>query len=126
MKIRTHIHKFATQLLKISYTDHLLDDDKISAVLKSLPRSQETLIVLQEYYNLIQSEKLKEHLFITAAAHLSDGQMQKLKCHFEKKFRRNLRVTFSYDPQLIAGIKVQIGDKIFERSIQSTLSLIKD
>ncbi len=125
MKIRTHIHKFAAQLLKISYTNHLLDDDKISAILKSLPRNQETLLVLQAYYNLVRSEKLKEHLFITAAEHLSDEQIQKLKCHFETKFRRNLRVTFSHDPQLIAGIKVQIGDKIFERSIQSTLSLTR-
>ncbi len=125
MRKRSQVQKFASKLLAISTTNGLLDEKKISAILEILPKTIESLHILREYYRLVERASINERLIIHSDRDVSDEQKQKLVTHFEQKFGRKLRTYSIISPELIAGIKIQIGDKIFEQSIYSTLATLK-
>lgn len=124
MQKRTHIKKFAIRLLGISHTNGLLDDRKILAILKVLPKNNNTLLILQQYYSLVVRSKIKEQMIISSDHEVDKESIQKIVTHFEKKFNRKLRIVTKIDPMLIAGICIQVGDKIFEQSIRATLATL--
>lgn len=124
MKKRLNIRKFAKKLLSISRTNGLLDDEKIAAVLNALPKEPNSLSVLREYYSLLKRAISKERLLIFSDNELLDEERDLLVSSFERKAGRKVRVQTEIDPNLIAGVRAQLGDKIFEISVRSTLATL--
>lgn len=121
MRRRSNIRRFAAKLLAISMSDGLLDEKKISAILKILAKDTGILPILREYYRLIKHTLIKEKLLIYSDEEISDPQKNAIVSCFEKKLGRKLRVQLEKDRTLIAGIRIQLNDRIYEHSIRSTL-----
>ena len=58
---------------------------------------------------------------IVSAFAMNDGQLSKLMASLEKKFERKIEATVSVDPELIGGVKVEIGDEILDTSVRGKL-----
>lgn len=67
-----------------------------------------------------QHEGVLEAKIITAFK-LEGGQLNKLVTDLEKKFNRKVEAQVSVDPEIIGGVKVEIGDEIFDASVRGKL-----
>lgn len=63
---------------------------------------------------------------IFSSFNLDLEQVKKIENAFSKKLNRRVILETKNDPSLIAGLKVLIGDKVYEYSIDSQLESIKD
>lgn len=67
-----------------------------------------------------QHEGVLEAKIITAFK-LEGGQLDKLVTDLEKKFNRKVEAQVSVDPEIIGGVKVEIGDEILDASVRGKL-----
>lgn len=67
-----------------------------------------------------QHEGVLEAKIITAFK-LEGGQLDKLVTDLEKKFNRKVEAQVSVDSEIIGGVKVEIGDEIFDASVRGKL-----
>lgn len=58
---------------------------------------------------------------IVSAFQMNDRQIKKLIADLEHKFKRKIVAKVQVDPELIGGVKVEIGDEIFDASIRGKL-----
>jgi len=72
-------------------------------------------------------EQLKAHhegmleANIVSAFEMDDEQLSKLVADLERKFKRKIEAKVQVDPELIGGVKVEVGDEIFDASIRGKL-----
>lgn len=80
----------------------------------------------------LQFEQIKNHregaaeVTITTAFPIDDAALETLLASLAKRFGgRNLRPTVNIDPELIGGVKVQVGDEVLDSSVKSRLQAMQ-
>lgn len=58
---------------------------------------------------------------IASAFVMSDAQLKELTAGLEAKFKRKIEAEVSVDPELIGGVKVEIGDEVLDASVRGKL-----
>ncbi len=58
---------------------------------------------------------------IVSAFEMDDEQLKKLVVDLERKFKRKIEAKVEVDSELIGGVKVEVGDEIFDASIRGKL-----
>jgi F-type H+-transporting ATPase subunit delta len=58
---------------------------------------------------------------IASAFAMSDAQLKELVANLEIKFKRKIEAKVSIDPELIGGVKVEIGDEVLDASVRGKL-----
>jgi F-type H+-transporting ATPase subunit delta len=58
---------------------------------------------------------------IVSAFELNAAQLRKLIVMLEKKYKHEINAKVSVDPELIGGVKVEIGDEILDTSVRGKL-----
>jgi F-type H+-transporting ATPase subunit delta len=72
-------------------------------------------------------EKLKaeqegvQEATITSAFPVADAQQSELVQALETRFGRKIKANVVVDPQLIGGVKVELGDEVFDASVRGRL-----
>ncbi|MBL8497214.1 F0F1 ATP synthase subunit delta [Nitrosomonas sp. JL21] len=90
----------------------LLADNKRMQVLPQISQLFEQLKA--------QHEGVLEAKIVSAFA-LEGKQLRKLVDDLEQKFKRKIEARVSVDPELIGGVKVEIGDEILDASVRGKL-----
>lgn len=63
---------------------------------------------------------------VTSASALSDGYLGKLRAELEKATGQKIEFTVHKDPALIAGVVVQIGDRVIDGSARAKLRRFRE
>lgn len=58
---------------------------------------------------------------IASAFVMSDAQLKELTTGLETRFKRKITAEVSVDPELIGGVKVEIGDEVLDASVRGKL-----
>lgn len=58
---------------------------------------------------------------ITSAFSMDDIQKNNLVANLEQKFKRKIEAKVSVDPELIGGVKIEIGDEVLDTSVRGKL-----
>jgi len=66
-----------------------------------------------------------KNIIITSVYPLDLDIIKKIKVLLEKKFKEPINIAFDFDPNLIAGIKISIENKVFDCSLDSKLINLK-
>ncbi len=67
-----------------------------------------------------QHEGVLEAKIVSAFA-LDSEQLSKLIANLERKFKHKIEAQVSIDPELIGGVKVEVGDEILDGSVRGKL-----
>jgi len=67
-----------------------------------------------------QHEGVLEAKIVSAFA-MENRQLKKLVEDLEQKFKRKIEAQVSIDPELIGGVKVEVGDEILDASVRGKL-----
>jgi F-type H+-transporting ATPase subunit delta len=86
----------------------------------------ERLVVLPEIAVFFESLKSAEEgvrdAVIFSAFPLDDAQQQKLLSDLEARFKTKLRPAIKLDPELIGGVRVEVGDQVLDASVRGKLA----
>lgn len=75
---------------------------------------------------LVDEEQKTLRATVTSAGALSEGYLSKLKAELEKTTGQKIEITVNKDPSLLAGVVVQIGDKVIDGSVRAKLRLFRE
>ncbi len=114
---------FVDRLLELSKTDGVVDVEKVEAVLKTLVDSKMKSLktVLQLYKFSVRKEILSGTAKISHSGTITEIQKDELKTSLESRSGRPLTLEFREDPDLIAGVKIAVGDYVYDHSVRGAL-----
>jgi F-type H+-transporting ATPase subunit delta len=99
--------------------------DGVARNLIQLLAHNRRLAVLEEIRELFEQLKLEDEgkvdAKISSAFPMEDAQRQHVVNLLSSRFKRKINATVTVDPDLIGGIKVEVGDKVWDASVRGRL-----
>ena len=118
--------QLARQLFKLSIVDVLVSADRVTGVLGYLEKLQPAhpLAVLKAYERFIAIELAKSQAVVEHAGAVSDSILQTIAASMSKKYGRAITVSTRANPELLAGLRVHVGDDVYESSVSGQLGAL--
>ena len=123
MKLTKEARKLSKDLLRASFTDGLLDADKVKkatdTVIKAKPRN--TLGVLKEYSRLLRLEVAKRHAVVESATELDEAEKTKITKTIRAQYGADVTADFKVNAALIGGLRIQVGSNVLDATVRGRL-----
>lgn len=119
MKISKQARRDAKTLFRACLQDGLLQEDRVKktvdAVVKDKPRGY--IGILNHFLRLVKTDIQNRSARVESAAALDDNTKQSIQQHLSEKYGNALMVSFNVNPDLIGGLRVQVGSDVYELSL---------
>ncbi len=126
MQRSKQIRSFARKLVQLSLDEQgqQVSPEKVEAILSALqsqpPRRLQVL--LREYHSLLRREIRKSEAVVEYAGELPDATLESLRQSLTEIYQRPVTVTKRPNEKLIAGVRVSIGDDVYDSSVANRLA----
>jgi F-type H+-transporting ATPase subunit delta len=126
MRASKQSRQFARQLFHLSLAEGQVSAERVSAVLAHLASQppRQPLAVLRQYQRLITTQLAKNSALVEHAGAIEEGLLRTIEASFARKYQRPITASARPDPDLIAGLRIRIGDDLYESSIASQLAAL--
>lgn len=127
MKKDKHLKRLVEQAVLASFKDGKLVSEKVQSFIKSfkaLPRSK-AIFALTEYSKGIKRELDMQTLVVESTTPLSSDEKRKIITKMEKQFSI-LNSQYSLNPALLGGLRVKIGDTVYDDSIEARINQLRE
>ena len=81
--------------------------------------------IIESFLNLISNNKGELKAKLVSSKKLSIEEQKKIQNELSKDFKSPLNINFEYDPDLIAGLIIQIGSVMVDTSIRTKLKKLE-
>lgn len=125
MKKNKRLNKLVEKCVGDCCTEGRINSKKTLDVvrgLKSLPL-EEAVYAISEFLKQLKKQKDKHSLIVESAIPLSKPNLDAIAKKFAKEYRVS-EVKNITNPSLYGGLKIKIGDNIYEDSIQSRIKQV--
>ena len=118
--------QLARQLFKLSIVDGVVSADRVTGVLGYFEKLQPAhpLAVLKAYQRFVAIELAKSQAVVEHAGVVSDSILQTIAASMTKKYGRTVTVSTRANPKLLAGLRVRVGDDVYESSVSGQLNVL--
>ena len=108
--------------------DGVLDALALKKFISILANSEEAIAgqILSCLAALANEHERKNTLAVESAFDLEVEQLEALKKYFETKESKKLGVSFSINKDLVGGLKLRLGDFVWENSVMSNLATLEN
>jgi F-type H+-transporting ATPase subunit delta len=128
MKISKQNRREAKDLFRATIVNGVLDENRarqvVDAVLAQKPRGY--VGILQHFQRLIKLDEARRAARIESAVALPPELESNFKASLERRYGRGLHFTFTQNPALIGGVRVQVGSDVYDSSIRTRLNDLKE
>jgi F-type H+-transporting ATPase subunit delta len=123
---KTQIQQLARQLFKLSFVDGRLSSEQVAGVLDYVEQAHaaNALAILKAYRRLVAVEVAKGSAIVEHAGPVADNVLAAIAASLTKRYHRPVTTTAKADPALLAGLRVRIGDDVFESSVSGQLAVL--
>jgi len=117
----------ATDLWRACLTEGSLDEGRARAVVDGIIASNRsgTRAVLKRFVRLLRLNKARRTAIVTSAAPLDSRLRTELERDLARMHGAGLATTFVVDPLLIGGMRVQVGDDVYDGSVRASLAALE-
>ncbi|MDO8429187.1 MAG: F0F1 ATP synthase subunit delta [Candidatus Daviesbacteria bacterium] len=125
MKLNLRAQKLVRKLVTTTFSkDGNLSESKVKEYLKMITSLKSSrLIFLKAYLKILKSEVLKRTLILESSTVLNQVEQTKISQVFAKKFQVTT-VLNQINPSLLGGIRVKIGDMLFDNTVAGKINKI--
>ena len=118
--------QFARQLFKMSVVDGVVSAEKVGGVLAYIEkhRPPNPVMVLKAYQRFIATELARSQAVVEHAGAINDSVVAGIAAALTKKYRRTISASGKPNPALLAGLRVRVGDDVYESSVAGQLSAL--
>jgi F-type H+-transporting ATPase subunit delta len=124
MSAQKQIQQLARQFFKLSLVDGRLSDERVGGVLQYIEKTKPAheTAVLKAYRRLIAAEVARSQAIVEHAGPVSAQTLQTIASALSKRYNRPVTATPKANPSLIAGLRVRVGDDVYESSVAGQLN----
>jgi F-type H+-transporting ATPase subunit delta len=128
MKSTKEARKVSRELFRHSFTSGKLDEEKISNMVQTVleTRPRRYVDVLKDYQRLLQLETDKRHAVIESAIPLNRSLGDRIVANLRARYGEDLTTEFRTNPELLGGLKIKIGNDVWDGSIKSRLNQLQE
>ncbi len=123
MKVSKTAASAARRLFGLSHTDGRLDNNKLRTVFTRLaedkPRDYRAILVA--LHRLVRLDVEKRKVTIESAVELDQITRQRVFNDLALKYGNDLEVQYLVNPVLLGGLRIRVGDDVFDGSVQGRL-----
>jgi F-type H+-transporting ATPase subunit delta len=118
--------QYARQLFRLSLADDQISAERVNGVLAYLDRHppRQPLAILKHYRRLVTAQLAKNHALVEHAGPIANGILHTIEDALTKKYQRPIAAAARPNPDLIAGLRIRVGDDVYESSIASQLAAL--
>jgi F-type H+-transporting ATPase subunit delta len=123
---KPQIQQLARQLFQLSFVDGRLSSEQVAGVLAYVEKNQavNAVAILKAYRRLVAAEIAKGSALVEHAGPIGDDLLASIGGALSKRYNRPVTTTAKANPALLAGIRVRIGDDLFESSVAGQLAAL--
>ncbi len=116
------------QLFKQSFREGKLDQERITEMVESVlaNKPRHHVDVLQDYQRLLRLEQEKRHAVIESASPLNRSVGDQVVNNLKSRYGDDLDVEFRTNPELLGGMRVKIGDDVWDGSVRNRLRQLQE
>ena len=120
------INQTAKQLFKLSFENGALSSDRVAGVLAYIEkhRPAHTLAVLHAYQRLVAAEVARGQAVVEHAGPANQASLEAIAAALSKKYGRKVTATAKRNDALLAGLRVRVGDDVYESSVAGQLAAL--
>ena len=117
------IRVYAKKLVQLSLSGGSVSAEQVAAVLSHLEKNPPARLplILQTYHKLIVVELAKSEARVEHAGPVSADALAAIAASLGKRYSRTVTKA---NPALLAGLRVRIGDDVYESSISNQLAAL--
>jgi len=128
MKGTKQSRRLAKQLFKSCQVDDRLDANRVRKTVKILieqkPRGY--FAILQHIQRLVKLDEASRSARVESAVALGKAQQQDVRNSLKRLKGGDVTVAFATNPGLIGGMRVKIGDDVYDGSVRTRLTALSD
>lgn len=123
MRLNKEARKVCRELFRSSFTNGKLDAAKVSGLVCSVveARPRHSLDILRNYRRLVRLEVEKTRAVVESATPLDAGTSRKVADDLQAGHGADLTVEFKVAPELIGGLRIRIGNDVWDGSVRHRL-----
>ena len=128
MRTAKEARKVSGVLFRNSFTEGKLDKEKISHMVESLlaEKPRHYVDALKDYQRLIRLETEKRHALIESATQLNSALANQIETNLRGRYGDDLTIEFRTNPDLLGGLRIKIGDDLWDGSIKTRLHKLQE
>jgi F-type H+-transporting ATPase subunit delta len=127
MKISKQAQREARQLFRSCLVNGLLDENRarqcVTLVAQKQPRGY--VAILSRLHRLVKLELARRTVQVENAVETSPEQASGLRARLERQYGPGLNIQYSINPQLIGGMRVQVGSDLYDGSVKTRLDKLE-
>ena len=81
--------------------------------------------IIESFLSLVSNNKGELKAKLISSKKLSDDEKNKITTELSKDFKSQLNIDYTYDPNLIAGLIIQVGSVMVDTSIKTKLAKLE-
>ncbi len=123
---KKQIQQLARQFFQLSLVEGKLSAERVAGVLEYVEkhRPANALAVLKAYRRLVAAEFARGQAVIEHAGAISDATLAAIGAAMTKKYHRPVATVARPNPRLLAGMRVRVGDDVYESSVAGQLATL--
>jgi F-type H+-transporting ATPase subunit delta len=128
MKISKQARRDAKQLFRSCMNNDLLDEGRVrqavTAVLAQKPRGY--VAILSHLQRLVKLDLDRRTARVESATALSPEQQAAMQASLGRRYGPGLDISFSQNPALIGGLRVQVASDVYDGSVLARLEALRE
>ena len=128
MKISKQARRDAKQLFRSCVNNGLLDEGRVrqavTSVLAQKPRGY--VGILSQLQRLVKLDLDRRTARVESATALSPEQQTVIQANLGRRYGPGLNISFSQNPALIGGLRVQVASDVYDGSVRARLEALRE
>ena len=116
----------AKQLFKLSVVNGVVSPEQVAGVLGWVEQTspRRPVALLKAYHHRIALELAKSRAEVEHAGPVSDGTLKLIEGAMSQRYKRVITASAKPNAKLLAGLRVRVGNDIFESSVTGQLATL--
>ncbi|HEV7926761.1 MAG TPA: F0F1 ATP synthase subunit delta [Verrucomicrobiae bacterium] len=127
MKISKQARRDARELFRTCMVHDALDENRarqaLAAVVRTKPRG--FIAILSHFQRLIRLEVARRTATIESATTLPQQEQGQIQSDLTRQYGPGLAFTFTQNPALIGGVRIQVGGDVYNGTVQGRLAALQ-
>ena len=128
MKTTKQARREAKELFRVCLVNGLLDEGRVRQTVQALisrkPRGY--MAILPQFQRLVKLDLARRTATVESPAALSPDAQAGVKANLTQAYGPGLNISFSQNPALIGGLRIQVGSDVYDGSVQARLKRLQE
>jgi len=128
MKITKQSRREGKHLFQSCLQDGVLDESKVrTAVQMVIDRKPRGYVaILSHLQRLVRLDVERRTARVQSAQALTPAQETEVRNDLARRYGPGLAISFSQEPALVGGLRIQVGSDVYDGSVQARLSALRE